>query len=65
MPALNSSAIEFVSYEPASQRLHVTFRHGGTYTYFGVPPDVYEDLIDADSPGTYFNEVIAQLYGLR
>ena len=65
MPSLNSSAISFVRYDATSGELRITFSSGGTYTYFGVPPEVYDGLMNADSAGRYFHAVIRPRYGLR
>lgn len=65
MPSLNSSAISSVRYDPATRQLRITFHSSGTYTYFGVPPEVYEGLMAAESAGRYFNRVIRPRYGLR
>ena len=38
MPALASSAIAWVEYDPGSAQMDITFTSGGTYTFFRVPP---------------------------
>jgi hypothetical protein len=35
------------------------------YRYFAVPPSVFAALIDADSPGAYFNTHISDKYPTR
>ena len=53
---MQSSALEQVIYDPAAHTLRATFRDSGrTYIYRGVPQDVYDGLIFADSIGTFFN----------
>lgn len=63
MPVLESSAILRVSYNETARRLYVTFRDSGkTYAYHGVPKDVYEELMLADSAGAYFNAFVKDRY---
>ena len=63
MPYLNSSAISYVEYSDLTRELHITFRSGGTYTYYGVPRSVYEGLISASSAGQYYHQHIEGRYG--
>ena len=63
MPFVDSTAISRVEYDPADKELLVTFRPSReTYTYFHVPPETYEDLLNAPSLGTFFNEHIRENY---
>lgn len=55
---VSSSAIVSVGYEQNTHQLEVEFRDGAVYKYYGVPPYVYFGLIQASSPGNYFNHVI-------
>jgi hypothetical protein len=36
---------------------------GNTYTYYGVPKDVYERFLHASSKGQFFNDYIKDRYG--
>jgi hypothetical protein len=38
------------------------FRDGAIYRYFAVPAAVYDDLLAADSKGSYFNKQIRGLF---
>lgn len=58
-----SSAISSAAYDEQRQELTVTFKSGKPYTYRGVPPDVYEQLTSADSPGTFWRQSIKDAYG--
>lgn len=49
-------------YNPATQTLIVGFVNGALYSYHGVPPTTYDSFLQADSPGTYFNEKIRNSY---
>jgi hypothetical protein len=63
MPIVESSAILRISYNETSRRLYVTFRETGkTYAYHGVPKATYEDLLQAESIGAYFNAFIKDRY---
>ena len=55
MAATSSSAIRWAAYKADRRELHVFFRGGGAYTYFDVPPEVYDRLMDAPSRGAYLN----------
>lgn len=60
---LGSSVLSRASYDSDTQTLTITFRKGGSYTYEGVPQDVFEGLRDADSPGQYYSTQIKGVYG--
>ena len=50
MPYVNSSAISRVEYDAGSQQLQIWFvESGGPYTYYRVPPHVYEASLNAPS----------------
>lgn len=55
MPAIRSSAISFADYNAKTRELVITFAKGNFYTYFGVPPELYEKFIASDSKGKFFN----------
>jgi hypothetical protein len=57
-----STAIESFSYDPDRKELYVTFTSGGSYTYFNVPQEVYDDWQAAFSKGTYFHNHILGRY---
>jgi hypothetical protein len=59
MAYVQSSALEQVSYEENDHTLRAKFRISGrTYIYRGVPRELYDELILADSIGAYFNSHI-------
>ena len=62
MPALNSASISWIEYDPYSRTLQVTFRSGRMYTLRGVPEYHYLALLNASSPGAYFNENLRGRY---
>lgn len=59
-----SSAINRFEYDWDSGRLYITFCSGGpTYTFYRVPPDIYEGLVNASSKGRYYHAYIRGRYG--
>lgn len=50
-----SSNVDWTDYDPDTQRLTVRFHSGKSYTYSGVRPAAYENLINADSVGRHLN----------
>jgi KTSC domain len=66
MDSVNSSNISTIDYDSDSESLTITFRSGASYLYRGVPPEVYEGLKYASSPGRYFQTAIKSAYsGIR
>lgn len=60
--AVESSMIAAVGYDPEARRLVVLYNSGKAYDYKGVPPEVYEGLMNAGSKGQYMNSQIIGLY---
>lgn len=56
--SVQSSNISSVGYDPATSALEIEFHHGGVYQYYGVPRQVYEGLMAAESKGSYFHHYI-------
>lgn len=59
---VDSSNIDRVGHDEQSGELQVHFRDGSSYSYAGVPRDVYASLLDADSVGSYFNRAVRGVY---
>ena len=59
---VDSSVIAEVGYDDERALLEVEFKTGRVYHYLDVPPEVFEELIAADSVGGYFNEQIRRGY---
>ena len=58
-----SSNVEAIGYDDESQQLYVRFlKSGDTYVYYGVEEWVFEEFLQADSPGTYLNVEIKGRY---
>jgi hypothetical protein len=55
---LESTTLASVLYDPLQRRLDIEFRSGQWYRYFQAPPFCYQQLLEADSKGAYFNRHI-------
>jgi hypothetical protein len=62
MQPVNSSTIAEIGYDPATCSLDVTFKSGGTWRYFAVTPEDYEQLMLSDSKGSFFARSIKKVY---
>jgi hypothetical protein len=66
MPYLQSAALLAVSYDETRHALRATFRDNGrTYVYEGVPQELYDALLFADSIGAFFNSHIRNRFAFR
>lgn len=52
---VSSSNLASAGYDSSSSTLEIEFLNGGIYQYFGVPEYVYNELLNADSKGQYFD----------
>ncbi len=52
---VNSSAIFSVGYDVQARVLEIEFKNGQVYRYKEVPRNVYDELMKAESIGTYVN----------
>lgn len=50
---VDSTNLEWVSYDEEEQNLYIQFRSGGLYVYYKVPKNIFQDLLDAGSKGRY------------
>ena len=66
MPNMNyvdSSNIEAIGYDAGSQELHVRFlKSGETYVYYNVEEWLFQEILQADSKGVYFNSNVKSHY---
>ncbi len=62
MPALHSSCLTWVAYDPPTGTMEVTFVSGRSYTLHGVPERHYHGLLSASSKGWYFNAYLRGRY---
>ena len=63
---VKSTNVESVGYNDEEKVLEVKFRSGGVYQYAGVQPEMYADLLKAESIGRFVSQVVrAGRKGLR
>ena len=60
--AVRSKDIAIVGYDTATSTLEIAFKAGGVYRYFDVPSPIYQELLKAESHGTYFNQQIKEKF---
>lgn len=58
-----SSNIASIGYDAPSQILEVEFLSGTIYQYYGVPENMYEQLMQESSKGRFLNTYIKNAYG--
>jgi hypothetical protein len=58
--AVNSTAVDEVTYDENKKIMIVKFHNGRIYEYSQVPKEEYETVIHAKSVGTYMNEEIVK-----
>jgi hypothetical protein len=56
--AVDSTTLRTVGYDAERRLLQFEFQNRSLYQYFDVPEAVYEELMQAPSKGTYFNQCI-------
>jgi hypothetical protein len=60
--AMPSTVIRSFSYDADRRELYVSFTSGTDYTYFDVPPEIYDEWRAAFSKGSYFAAHIRDRY---
>jgi hypothetical protein len=58
---VESSSLESVGFDPATNQLEIEFRDGGIYRY-AVPRRIHQELMSADSLGAFFARRIRHHY---
>lgn len=59
---VTSEAISSVGHDAEALILEIEFTSGGIYRYLEVPRQVFEQLMAAASPGTFFHDEIRDRY---
>jgi KTSC domain len=59
---VDSSMIYALGYDEEQQVLEVVFKRTGVYRYRNVPKEVYEELMNSDSKGSYMRDLIIDMY---
>ena len=63
---VKSTNVKSVGYNAEEKILEVAFRNGGIYQYAGVQPEMFADLLEAESIGRFVAQVVrAGRRGLR
>jgi len=62
MPTLNSFCLVSIEYDYDSGTMYLGFRNGRSYTLSGAPERHYYGLLNASSPGWYFNTYLKGRY---
>jgi hypothetical protein len=62
MQMVDSSTMEAVGYDAAARELLVQFTGGKLYAYLDVDEYILQELLMADSKGSYFNREIKPRY---
>lgn len=65
MQSVSSSNLVSVGYDEDSKTLRVVFKNGSTYDYSSVPQRTYEDLLNAESIGSYFHNNIRSDFSFK
>ena len=53
---VKSSNLDAVGYDESSSTLRILFHTGVAYDYSGVPQELYNQLMEASSKGSFFQE---------
>ncbi len=61
-PLQRLSASVSAAYDKDAQELTMQFENGQSYVFYGVPPDLWEGLQKAPSPGRFYNQRIRGVY---
>jgi uncharacterized Fe-S cluster-containing MiaB family protein len=59
---VESSMIQALGYDKDAETLMVIFNSGKTYQYSEVPQETYEQLLAADSKGSYMRSFVIDCY---
>lgn len=62
---LKSRTLASALYDPDRLQLELEFRSGKRYLYFQVPRRYYEELLQAESKGGYFNRSIRNRFAFQ
>lgn len=60
--SVESSNLRSVGYDEFLLVLEIEFKSGAVYRYYGVPSEVHDELVNAESVGKYFNANVKSKY---
>lgn len=58
----SSSVINIIAWDTVNCNLLVVFHSGSIWMYSDVPTEIYENLVKANSLGSFFNKNIRDVY---
>lgn len=64
MNSVKSSNVSQVGYDADGHRLGVIFNGGAEYHYHGVPQEVYDKVVSAESVGTAIEKLVKPHYAV-
>ena len=59
---LNASNLRSAGYDTRNRVLEIEFANGGITQYSGVAEEIYRRLMNAPSPGSYFQDQIEESF---
>jgi hypothetical protein len=59
---VQSSNVSSLGYDELSSTLEVEFSKGAIYQYFGVPQNIFDQLMQSPSKGQFINAYIKNAY---
>ena len=62
MVPVSSRNLSAVGYEPSSAILRIQFNNGKLYEYYDVPQYIYDELVAAESKGSYAHKNIYKAF---
>lgn len=65
MIKIESSNIDAVGHDPATNELHVHFKNGTKYVHPDIPRAFYQNMLQSPSKGKYYNDRIKGIFAHR
>lgn len=62
---VSSTNISKIGYDEVLSELSVVFNNGRTYTYLGVPRNVYQEFLSASSKGSFVHTRLRNRYPFK
>ena len=59
---IDSTVLASAQYDVTESILRLEFRSGAIYLYFNVPASIYQDLLAANSKGSFFSRHIRPVF---
>lgn len=61
---VDSTTMTSIGYDAEARILEIEFTGGAIYQYLDVPEEIYQELLNAESKGRYFN-IVFKPYGFE